>query len=97
MERQRHEHQKNDHDTRFTDAEIWSTFCLEKQASNIFTQKIFLDKQLEIDDAINSCGSAMIEKVDDFQIFSIKNLLHPADSYFKVSFLNRGSYNFLQL
>ncbi|XP_022040195.1 protein FAR1-RELATED SEQUENCE 5-like [Helianthus annuus] len=43
IEAQRHEHRKNDHDTRNTNAEIWAEdFVLEDQASRIFTRTIFL-------------------------------------------------------
>ncbi|KAK1413055.1 hypothetical protein QVD17_34778 [Tagetes erecta] len=57
IEAQRYEHRKNDHDTRYTEPELWSAFVLEKQAAQIFTRTILLDKQLEIDDALNNCLS----------------------------------------
>ncbi|XP_022031669.1 protein FAR1-RELATED SEQUENCE 5-like [Helianthus annuus] len=55
IEAQRYEHRKNDHETRYSEAELWfPNFVLEEQASKLFIRTIFLDQQLEIDDAINN-------------------------------------------
>ncbi|KAK1415083.1 hypothetical protein QVD17_30854 [Tagetes erecta] len=67
MEAQRYEHRKNDHDTRYTEPELWSAFVLEKQAAQIFTRTIFLDQQLEIDDALNNSLSVMI-RIEDMTL-----------------------------
>ncbi|KAK1431648.1 hypothetical protein QVD17_08161 [Tagetes erecta] len=86
IEVQRYDHRKNDHDTRYTDAQLWSTFHLERQAAQIYTRTIFLDQQLEIDYAINNCLAMSTSKVDDFVLVEIKDFLQPCTSYFKVMF-----------
>ncbi|KAK1413796.1 hypothetical protein QVD17_35579 [Tagetes erecta] len=86
MEVQRYDHRKNDHDTRYTDAQLWSTFHLERQAAQIYTRTIFLDQQLEIDYAINNCVAMSTSKVDDFVLVEVKDFLQPCTSYFKVMF-----------
>ncbi|KAI3813106.1 hypothetical protein L1987_17822 [Smallanthus sonchifolius] len=88
IEAQRYEHRKNDHESRYTEPDMWSKFVLEKQAAQIYTRTIFLDQQLEIDDAINSCASATRQKVGDFMKFEIEDLLQPCTSHFEVMFRN---------
>ncbi|XP_022014753.1 uncharacterized protein LOC110914260 [Helianthus annuus] len=63
IEAQRHEHRKNDHDTRYTNPGEWSDFVLEKQAAQIYTRTIFLDVQLEIQHAIHRCTSVRLDHV----------------------------------
>ncbi|XP_021990852.1 protein FAR1-RELATED SEQUENCE 5-like [Helianthus annuus] len=57
MDPPRHEHRRNDHDTRYTQSKMWSDFVLEKQASEIYTKTIFQDIQIKIDAAITKCMS----------------------------------------
>ncbi|XP_076930240.1 protein FAR1-RELATED SEQUENCE 9-like [Bidens hawaiensis] len=57
IEHQRHEHRKNDHDSRYKSPETWSKFPLEKQAVDIYTKNIFFDVQLEIDTSIHKWNS----------------------------------------
>ncbi|XP_021999296.1 protein FAR1-RELATED SEQUENCE 5-like [Helianthus annuus] len=65
IEAQRHEHRKNDHDTRYTNPEPWSEFVLEKQAVQIHTRTIFFDVQLEIQHAIHRCTSVRLGHPSD--------------------------------
>lgn len=84
IEVQRYDHRKNDHDTRYTDAQLWSTFVLERQAAQYYTRTIFLDQQLEIDYGIHNCLAMNTITVDDFVSVEIKDFLQPCSSYFKV-------------
>lgn len=84
MECQRYQHRKNDHETRYFTPDIWSMFVLEKQAARIFTREIFLDQQLEIDNAINHCASVRASIVNDFQVYEIKDFKQPCSTFFKV-------------
>ncbi|KAK1419569.1 hypothetical protein QVD17_28762 [Tagetes erecta] len=84
MEAQRYEHRKNDHDTRYTEPELWSAFVLEKQAAQIFTKTIFLDQQLKIDDALNNCLSVSVVHLNGVSNYEIKDFLQPCSEYFKV-------------
>jgi hypothetical protein len=84
IEAQRYEHRKNDHETRYADSEIWSSFVLENQAAQLYTRTIFLDQQLEIDDAINSCACMSSESVGDFGKFRINDLSQPCTSILEV-------------
>ncbi|XP_021980269.2 protein FAR1-RELATED SEQUENCE 5 [Helianthus annuus] len=63
MDIQRHEHRRNDHDTRYIKCKLWSDFVLEKQASEIYTQTIFKDIQIEINAAITKCMSKSVDTV----------------------------------
>ncbi|XP_021995524.1 protein FAR1-RELATED SEQUENCE 5-like [Helianthus annuus] len=63
MDIQRHEHKRNDHDTRYIECKPWSDFVLEKQALEIYTQTIFKDIQIEIDAAITKCMSKSVDTV----------------------------------
>ena len=73
MEAQRFNHRKNDHDSRHTIPDFWTTFPIEKEASQIFTRSIFLDIQEEIYAAFDSsvlvhtqrCGEFLKLFVDD--------------------------------
>ncbi|XP_022040082.2 protein FAR1-RELATED SEQUENCE 5-like [Helianthus annuus] len=84
IEAQRHEHRKNDHDTRCTNPGEWSDFVLEKQAAQIYTRTLFLDVQLEIQHAIHRCTSVRLDHVGDFIKFFIKDLDQPCSSFFEV-------------
>ncbi|XP_021970068.2 protein FAR-RED IMPAIRED RESPONSE 1-like [Helianthus annuus] len=84
IEAQRHEHRKNDHDTRYTNPGEWSDFVLEKQAAQIYTRTLFFDVQLEIQHAIHRCASIRLDHVGDFIKFFIKDLDQPCSSYFEV-------------
>ena len=84
IEAQRHEHRKNDHDTRYTNPGEWSDFVLEKQAAQIYTRTIFFDVQLEIQHAIRRCTSVRLDHVGDFIKFFIKDLDQPCSSFFEV-------------
>lgn len=84
IEAQRHEHRKNDHDTRNTVPDIWSEFVLEKQASQIYTRSLFFDVQLEIQAAIHSCSSVQLEKIDDFVKFYIKDFEQLCTTFYEV-------------
>ncbi|XP_022008176.1 protein FAR1-RELATED SEQUENCE 7-like [Helianthus annuus] len=84
IEAQRHEHRKNDHDTRYTNPGEWSDFVLEKQAAQIYTRTIFFDVQLEIQHAIHRCTSVRLDHVGDFIKFFIKDLDQPCSSFFEV-------------
>ncbi|XP_021969357.1 protein FAR1-RELATED SEQUENCE 5-like [Helianthus annuus] len=84
IEAQRHEHRKNDHDTRYTNPGEWSDFVLEKQAAQIYTRTLFFDVQLEIQHAIHRCASVRLDHVGDFIKFFIKDLDQPCSSYFEV-------------
>ncbi|KAI3814020.1 hypothetical protein L1987_18762 [Smallanthus sonchifolius] len=86
VEGQRHEHRKNDHDTRYNNPAIWSDFILEKQAAQVYIRTIFNDVQLEIQAACHKCVSAMYINVDDFLKFSIKDLEQPFAPFFEVMF-----------
>ncbi|XP_076957909.1 protein FAR1-RELATED SEQUENCE 5-like [Bidens hawaiensis] len=61
LEHQRHEHQKNDHDCRYTSAKIMSNYTLENQAHEIYTRTIFFDVQMEIQQALHNCTSRSYE------------------------------------
>ncbi|XP_035844834.1 protein FAR1-RELATED SEQUENCE 5-like [Helianthus annuus] len=63
MDIQRHEHRRNDHDTRYIQCKTWSDFVLEKQASEIYTKTIFKDIKIEIDAAITKCMSKSLDTV----------------------------------
>ncbi|KAK1419644.1 hypothetical protein QVD17_28875 [Tagetes erecta] len=84
MDAQRYEHRKNDHDTRYTEPELWSAFILEKQAAQIFTRTFFLDQQLKIDDALNNCLSVSVVHLNVVSNYEIKDFLQPCSEYFKV-------------
>ncbi|XP_021980663.2 protein FAR1-RELATED SEQUENCE 5-like [Helianthus annuus] len=86
MDIQRHEHRRNDHDTRYIECKPWSDFVLEKQASEIYTQTIFKDIQIEIDAAITKCMSKSVDTVGDVQYFEIKDFRQPCTSFFKVQY-----------
>ncbi|XP_022031116.2 protein FAR1-RELATED SEQUENCE 5-like [Helianthus annuus] len=86
MDIQRHEHRRNDHDTRYIECKPWSDFVLEKQASEIYTQTIFKDIQIEIDAAITKCLSKSVDTVGDVQYFEIKDFRQPCTSFFKVQY-----------
>ncbi|XP_035831796.1 protein FAR1-RELATED SEQUENCE 2-like [Helianthus annuus] len=81
-----HEHRRNDHDTRYIECKPWSDFVLEKQASEIYTQTIFKDIQIEIDAAITKCMSKSVDTVGDVQYFEIKDFRQPCTSFFKVQY-----------
>ncbi|XP_022041959.1 protein FAR1-RELATED SEQUENCE 2-like [Helianthus annuus] len=76
VEAQRHEHRKNDHDTRYTNPGEWSDFVLEKQAVQIYTRTIFFDVQLEIQHAIHRCTSIRLDhamiREDDVTILDVR-------------------------
>ncbi|KAK1407734.1 hypothetical protein QVD17_39359 [Tagetes erecta] len=84
MEAQRYEHRKIDHDTRYTEPDLWSAFILEKQAAQIFIRTIFLDQQLEINDALNNCLSVSVVHLNGVSNYEIKDFLQPCSEYFKV-------------
>ncbi|XP_021979677.1 protein FAR1-RELATED SEQUENCE 5-like [Helianthus annuus] len=86
IEAQRHEHRKNDHDTRHTNPEIFAKeFVLEQQAANIYTQTIFFDAQLEIQTAIHKCGiGKWDEREDNFVNFSVKDFSQTCATFFQV-------------
>ncbi|XP_021997038.1 protein FAR1-RELATED SEQUENCE 5-like [Helianthus annuus] len=86
MDIQRHKHRRNDHDTRYIECKPWSDFVLEKQASEIYTQTIFKDIQIEINAAITKCMSKSVDTVGDFQYFEIKDFRQPCTSFFKVQY-----------
>ncbi|XP_022013968.1 protein FAR1-RELATED SEQUENCE 5-like [Helianthus annuus] len=86
IEAQRHEHRKNDHDTRHTNPEIFAKeFVLEQQAANIYTRTIFFDAQLEIRTAIHKCGiGKWDEREDNFVNFSVKDFSQTCTTFFQV-------------
>ncbi|XP_021985874.1 protein FAR1-RELATED SEQUENCE 5-like [Helianthus annuus] len=86
MDIQRHEHRRNDHDTRYIESKPWSDFVLEKQASEIYTKTIFKDIQIEIDAAITKCMSKSLDIVGDVQYFEIKDFRQPCTSFLKVQY-----------
>ncbi|XP_021991540.2 protein FAR1-RELATED SEQUENCE 5-like [Helianthus annuus] len=86
MDFQRHEHRRNDHDTRYIQSKIWSDFVLEKQASEIYTKTIFKDIQIKIDAAITKCISKTHDTVGDVQYYEIKDFKQPCTSLFKVQY-----------
>ncbi|XP_022030861.1 protein FAR1-RELATED SEQUENCE 5-like [Helianthus annuus] len=86
MDIQRHEHRRNDHDTRYIQSKTWSDFVLEKQASEIYTKTIFKDIQIEIDAAITKCMSKSHDTVGDVQYYEIKDFKQPCTSLFKVQY-----------
>ena len=86
MDIQRHEHRRNDHDTRYIQSKTWSDFVLEKQASEIYTKTIFKDIQIKIDAAITKCMSKSHDIVGDVQYYEIKDFRQPCTSFFKVFF-----------
>ncbi|XP_035838198.1 protein FAR1-RELATED SEQUENCE 5-like [Helianthus annuus] len=86
MDFQRHEHRRNDHDTRYIQSKTWSDFVLEKQASEIYTKTIFKDIQIEIDAAITKCMSKSHDIVGDVQYYEIKDFKQPCTSLFKVQY-----------
>ncbi|XP_021990970.1 protein FAR1-RELATED SEQUENCE 5-like [Helianthus annuus] len=85
IEAQRHEHRKNEHDTRNTNAEIWAEdFVLEDQASRIYTRTIFFDQQLEIQNGIHRCAIGKWENMGDFVNFFVKDSEQPCTTFFEV-------------
>ncbi|XP_022027438.1 protein FAR1-RELATED SEQUENCE 5-like [Helianthus annuus] len=86
IEAQRHEHRKNDHDTRHTNPEIFAKeFVLEQQAANIYTRTIFFDAQLEIQIAIHKCGiGKWDEREDNYVNFSVKDFSQTCTTFFQV-------------
>ncbi|XP_021988872.1 protein FAR1-RELATED SEQUENCE 5-like [Helianthus annuus] len=86
IEAQRHEHWKNDHDTRHTNPQIFAKeFVLEQQAANIFTRTIFFDAQLEIQPAIHKCGIGKWDEMEDnFVNFSVKDFSQTCTTFFQV-------------
>ncbi|XP_021975242.1 protein FAR1-RELATED SEQUENCE 5-like [Helianthus annuus] len=85
IEAQRHEHRKNDHDTRNTNAEIFDEeFVLEDQASRIFTRTIFFDQQLEIQHGTHRCAIGKWEDIGDFVNFFVKDWEQPCTTFFEV-------------
>ncbi|XP_022019162.2 protein FAR1-RELATED SEQUENCE 5-like [Helianthus annuus] len=85
IEAQRHEHGKNDHDTRNTNADIWAVdFVLEDQAANIYTCTIFFDQQLEIQNGLHKCAIGKWENMGDFVNFFVKDWEQPCTTFFEV-------------
>ncbi|XP_021971867.1 protein FAR1-RELATED SEQUENCE 5-like [Helianthus annuus] len=85
VEAQRHEHRKNDHDTRYSSPDIWNPdFVLEKQASETYTRTIFFDVQLEIQHGIHRCASVRLEHIADFIKFYVKDLDQPTTAFYEV-------------
>ncbi|XP_022024953.1 protein FAR1-RELATED SEQUENCE 5-like [Helianthus annuus] len=86
IEAQRHEHRKNDHDTRQTNPQIFAKeFVLEQQAANIYTRTIFFDAQLEIQTAIHKCAVGKWEdREDNFVNFSVKDFSQACTTFFQV-------------
>jgi len=85
VEYQRHEHRKNDHDTRNTHPDIWSDFTLERQAVDIYTRTIFFDVQLEIQASIFKCQTVNFEVIGDFIKWYVKDWYQPCTSLFEVN------------
>ncbi|XP_022004626.1 protein FAR1-RELATED SEQUENCE 5-like [Helianthus annuus] len=85
IEAQRHEHRKNDHDTRNTNADMWAVdFVLEDQVANIYTRTIFFDQQLEIKNSLRKCAIEKWENMDDFVNFFVKDWEQPCTTFFEV-------------
>ncbi|KAK9073724.1 hypothetical protein SSX86_006318 [Deinandra increscens subsp. villosa] len=55
LEIQRHTHQKNDHDSRYTFPDLWTGFSIEEQAARIYTRAMFNDVQDEIYCSTKNC------------------------------------------
>ncbi|XP_022010227.1 protein FAR-RED IMPAIRED RESPONSE 1-like [Helianthus annuus] len=86
MDIQRHEHRRNDHDTRYIQSKTWSDIVLEKQASEIYTKTIFKDIHIKIDAAITKCMPKSHDTVGDVQYYEIKDFKQPCISLFKVQY-----------
>ncbi|XP_021985333.1 protein FAR1-RELATED SEQUENCE 5-like [Helianthus annuus] len=86
IEAQRHEHRKNDHDTRHTNPQTFAKeFVLEQQAANIYTRTIFVDAQLEIQTAIHKCGiGKWDDREDNFVNISVKDFSQTCTTFFQV-------------
>ncbi|XP_035841398.1 protein FAR1-RELATED SEQUENCE 5-like [Helianthus annuus] len=85
IEAQRHEHKKNDHDTRNTNVDIWAVdFVLEDQAASIYTRTIFFDVQLEIQNGLHRCAIGKWEKMSDYLKFFVKDWDQPCTTFFEV-------------
>ncbi|XP_076943860.1 protein FAR1-RELATED SEQUENCE 5-like [Bidens hawaiensis] len=86
IEAQRYEHRFNDHESQYTVPGFMNpSFALESQAAKIFTQTIFFDQQLEIEDGIHSCASVTRQQVGDFMKFEIEDLKQPCSLFFELS------------
>lgn len=66
MEAQRYNHRKNDHDSRHTIPELWTTLTIEKEAANLFTRSIFFDVQDEIAATYDGVLPVQTRKLGDF-------------------------------
>lgn len=71
IDSQRFMHDKNDHDSRYTNPDLLTSLYIEKQAAAKYTQTIFFDVQDKIYASLMSCHSISRGNVDGCTCYKI--------------------------